>query len=83
MEPTFSSETSLLFQRTTWRYVPEDITLHSHLRENLKSYRAWKSSSETSVTLCRATRHLVPDGINLHIQSRETLISYTLGTGFT
>jgi hypothetical protein len=33
-----SSGTSAYFQRTTWRYIPEDRTLHSHHCENLKSY---------------------------------------------
>jgi hypothetical protein len=28
MEATFSSETSVNFQRNTWRYIPEDRTLH-------------------------------------------------------
>jgi hypothetical protein len=32
-----SSETSVL-TRTTWRNIPEDIILHSHCREDLKSY---------------------------------------------
>jgi hypothetical protein len=32
------SETSVDFQWTTWRYIPEDSTLHSHSCENLKSY---------------------------------------------
>jgi hypothetical protein len=32
-----SSETSVL-TRTTWRNTPEDAILHSHRRENLKSY---------------------------------------------
>jgi hypothetical protein len=34
-----SSETSVL-RRTTLRYIPEDAILHSHRRENLKSYIA-------------------------------------------
>jgi hypothetical protein len=38
MEATCSSETSVDFQRTTRRYIPEDRTLHNHLYENLKSY---------------------------------------------
>jgi hypothetical protein len=25
-------------QRTTWRYIPEDGTLHNHHFENIKSY---------------------------------------------
>jgi hypothetical protein len=33
-----SSETSVDFQRSTRRYIPEDSTLHNHRCENLKSY---------------------------------------------
>jgi hypothetical protein len=33
-----SSETSVNFQRTTRRYIPEDSTVHNHRCENLKSY---------------------------------------------
>jgi hypothetical protein len=32
------SETSVDFRRTTWRYIPQDNTLHNHRRENIKSY---------------------------------------------
>jgi hypothetical protein len=32
-----SSETSVLI-RATWRNIPEDTILHSHRRENIKSY---------------------------------------------
>jgi hypothetical protein len=38
MEAMSSSETSVDFQRTTWRYIPKESTLHSHRCENLKSY---------------------------------------------
>jgi hypothetical protein len=38
MEAGRSSETSVNFQRATWRYIPEDSTLHNHLCEKLKSY---------------------------------------------
>jgi hypothetical protein len=33
-----SSETSVL-TRATWRNTPEDTILHSHRRENIKSYK--------------------------------------------
>jgi hypothetical protein len=36
MESTCSSETSVDFQRTTWRYIPDDRTLHDHRCDNLK-----------------------------------------------
>jgi hypothetical protein len=38
MEATRSSETSVDFQMTTQRYIPEDRTLHNHRCEKLKSY---------------------------------------------
>jgi hypothetical protein len=38
MEAICYSETSVDTQGTTGRYNPEDITLHNHRCENLKSY---------------------------------------------
>jgi hypothetical protein len=39
MEATCSFETSVDVQRTTRRYIQEDITLHDHCYENLELYR--------------------------------------------
>jgi hypothetical protein len=38
MEVICSSETSIEFRRTVWRYNPEDGTLHNRRCENLRSY---------------------------------------------
>jgi hypothetical protein len=40
MEATYSSETSVDFQRNTQPYIPEDRTLHDHRCENLNSYKS-------------------------------------------
>jgi hypothetical protein len=39
MEATYSSEKSVDFQRTAPSHIPEEITLHNHRSENLKSYK--------------------------------------------
>jgi hypothetical protein len=38
MEAISSSEMSIDFQRTTWRYVPEDATLYNHRCDNIKCF---------------------------------------------
>jgi hypothetical protein len=40
MDAIYSFETSVDFHRTTWRYIPEDSTLHNNGCENLGSYKA-------------------------------------------
>jgi hypothetical protein len=55
MEATHSSETSVN-TTCTRRHIPEDCFLHSHCRENLKSYTVinlltdWEARSVTTVT---------------------------------
>jgi hypothetical protein len=43
MEAIRSPDSSVL-TRATWRNIPEDIILHSHRRENLKSYTSFTST---------------------------------------
>jgi hypothetical protein len=53
IEALSSSETSVL-TRATWRNIPEDTNLHSHRRENLKSYtivNIFSIQFHTTVTL--------------------------------
>jgi hypothetical protein len=38
IEAICSSEMSVDSQRTTWRYIPEDSTLHNHRCEDLKTF---------------------------------------------
>jgi hypothetical protein len=83
MQAIFFSETSVRFQRTTWRYVPEDRTLHKRLCENLKSYWAICSTLKELIT---STNHKsiqsnlkqhssVEDHITIHGMSCKTLTS--------
>jgi hypothetical protein len=37
MAAVHASETSVYFNETTWRYIPEGCQFHSRRRENLKS----------------------------------------------
>jgi hypothetical protein len=49
MEAVLTSEMSVYFDVTTWRYVPEDSEVHTHHRENLKSHICNK---EVTILLC-------------------------------
>jgi hypothetical protein len=50
MEGTRSFETSVDFQRITWRYTPENRALHNHRCENPKSYISLILPSSGSIT---------------------------------
>jgi hypothetical protein len=85
MEAIRYSETSALI-RATRRHIPEDGTLHSHRRENLKSYIAlngWALYRRCTVfaVRCELGFHTSGDDI-LHSQRLENLKSYIALTGW-
>jgi hypothetical protein len=67
MEATCSSETSVKFQRTTWRHIPEDITLSTqNLIGNCGGGEYLKAEKETGLKLM-LTKH--SDMLKLHADS--------------
>jgi hypothetical protein len=86
MEAIRSSETSA-FIGATWSNIPEDGILHSHRRENLKSYIAltgwtlyWRRN--VSPVKYKLGFYISEDDI-LHSHRRENLKSYIALTGWT
>jgi hypothetical protein len=81
MEAVSTSETSVNLYETKRRNIPEDIHLHTHRRENLKSHiiialmMEAVSTSETSVNLYETKRRNIPEDIHLHTHRREKLKS--------
>jgi hypothetical protein len=57
VEATCSYETSVDFQRTIWRYIPDDRTLRNHQCENLKSYKTVSFVSLSQHQVKVTTRH--------------------------
>jgi hypothetical protein len=67
MEAICSSETSVDIQRTTWRYIPEDSTLHNHRCENLRPAMSnlYVSSNEPEVNLVAlSSLQIIPPDCN-------------------
>jgi hypothetical protein len=84
MEALLSSETSVL-TRATRRNIPETDILHSHCRENLKSYIAltdWTLQWRRNVSPVRyELGFYIPKDDILHSHRREHLKSYIALTG--
>jgi hypothetical protein len=68
-------------------YIPEDYILHSHRRENLKSYTAlmgWALKRRRNVSpVSYGLGFYIPEEDILHSHCRENLKSYIALTGWT
>jgi hypothetical protein len=86
MEGLSSSETSVL-TKCTRRHIPDDGILHSHRRENLKSYIAltdWTLYRRSIVSPVKyELGFYIPEDDILHSHCRENLKSYISLTGWT
>jgi hypothetical protein len=70
MEEVYSSKTSIHFNEATWRNIPEDDSLHSHHRGNIKTHRCteWPNSQITYLnchTIFRTVSQVVSCALNM------------------
>jgi hypothetical protein len=70
MEAIYSSETSVDFQQTTRRYIPQDSTVHNHRCENLKPYIMLSNFVKTHIKHSRRVDHA-------HVCSKEVTVDST------
>jgi hypothetical protein len=77
MEAARTSETLVNFYQTTRCYNPEDSNLHTHRRENLKSY-LWDSSLYNTLR-----HHVILVTLNLHSSRRTRYHVFVVLNGTT
>jgi hypothetical protein len=65
MEVTSSSETSVVFQQTTWHYIPEDRTFYNRQCANLKSY----NKNYTFVNACVHKLHVTGTAVDEYVKN--------------
>jgi hypothetical protein len=82
MEAIYPSETSDDFQRTTWRYIPDDINFHNHHWKNLRSmeldFASHLTSYETLVRLFDERTEISLRSVNLSEHSSIIYAEYLI-----
>jgi hypothetical protein len=75
MEAICSFETSVGFQRTTRRYIPEDRTLYNRRRENLRSYGWFVANRTRNTQFLGADKMVVVVGVLIFFSVYLTTLS--------